>query len=791
MDGAFSYVFLFVTIFFFHASDGIELQLTPNTEQVKTSGSNIVLDCKLIDEGNVEAVVRWYNPNGEEIKNGNRTKIRKGSNFSKVYLINISAQDAGTYTCNTTFDGKPLEKSINLKIYKKHAFLNCSTYQQPIIHTNAKIGCIASGDPVPEVSWNYKGKIIKTGGRYHVKPDGLVIQNITEADNGNYVIESEITVRSEFIDRNIEVKVTIPPTITKPPVMSDPIKGSDFTMTCEAEGKPKPIYSWMKGGKKLDDERVSIDDIGGILKISSVKESDSGHYVCVAENVGGKVTAKAKVTVLIPPTLKPLENKQIDEGNQVTLQCVGDGVPAPSLTWQKGTDAPYAHGAQASDSRIIVTSENPAEKRSKLSLTIRNLKAEDAANYTCTATNSAGTQLKKSQLRVNYKPQIVNTPVVAYNWLNNKRNITCNAKGLPKPIISWQTKKGKINANDNTYEIFKEEGYELTIGNLQVSVSPSNYDTVFTDYQCVAINNVGQKQLDIKLKKAVVPRAPQKVNHMAVTPTTVTLVISPPVDNGGIAIDQYRIEYGTGGFHNQTDTFVNGQDKNEFTKVVLRQLSPETKYQIKVFAGNAVGLSTTFYDLSVTTLGVRKPYDVLINSNKFSPNPTSYTVTWHEPRSGGAKITSYSVQYRVVHIKKDVEPWEVDPDAQNGKFSAHTVKDTTSYVLHNLQPNTYYEVQVVAINAMGDSAPRPKIILTKESDQSFVQTRTLYSWSLEMTSIALPTNVGTTTKAERRMTTTVDKIDNVKSSSVPCINQTTGLLMALNAFFLCFLVTLV
>ena len=39
---------------------------------------------------------------------------------------------------------------------------------------------------------------------------------------------------------------SVPPEITQPPVMSDPIKGSDFTMTCKAVGKPKPTYAWVK-----------------------------------------------------------------------------------------------------------------------------------------------------------------------------------------------------------------------------------------------------------------------------------------------------------------------------------------------------------------------------------------------------------------------------------------------------------------------------------------------------------------------------------------------------------------
>lgn len=771
MEGAFSFAVIFLA-FFLHASDGAELVLTPSVEQEKSAGGNFVINCAVNDEAkDVNVAPKWYNPNGEEIKLNNRTKLRESSNSMKLYLFDLKAEDAGTYTCNATVNGKLLEKIINLKIFKKLSLLNCAEFQQPVIGTNAKINCTASGDPAPTVSWQYKGKTLQTGGRYDIKPDGLVIRNITEADNGLYEIESEITIRSDFIVKEIQVNVTIPPVITEPPVMLDPIKGSDFTMTCKADGKPKPTYSWVKDDMTIDDSRFDVDEYGGSLKISSVKETDSGTYTCIASNVGGTAKAKAKVTVLIPPTLRPMSNQQAEENKRVTLLCTGEGVPLPSLTWQKGSDAPFAQGSQASDSRIVVSETKG--KQTKLKLTITSLKAEDAANYTCTATNRAGTESKKVQLRIDYSPQFVNTPLVAYNWMNNKRNISCSAKGLPKPLISWQTKYGKIGSIDETYRIFQSEGYELSTSYLQVHVSRSNENTVFTNYQCTATNKLGQKDITITLKQAVVPRAPQKVSHTDLSPTTITLIISKPTNNGGIEVDQYRIEYATGGHYNHTDVFVNSDADDDFTKVVLKRLTPVTKYQIKVFAGNAVGLSTKSYDLSVVTLNVRIPYDVFINSDRLSTSPTSYVVTWQEPRTGGSEITSYSVQYRMVHIKKNVEPWEVDPNAKNGKFIAHTVKGKTRSVINNLESNTYYEVQVVANNIIGPSEPRPMIILTKEKPPGSYDEED----EEEEEEPEYP-------EEEVVLDEDVDKIDTLKSSSAPRINQT-GLLMALNAILCC------
>lgn len=107
----------------------------------------------------------------------------------------------------------------------------------------------------------------------------------------------------------------------------------------------------------------------------------------------------------------------------------------------------------------------------ELTLTIESLKASDADNYTCVGDNEAGNDAKRTYLRVEYKPVFINTPATAYNWMGNKANITCTAKGFPKAIVSWKNDKGNINADSDTYKIFKIEGDEQMTSLLQVSIN--------------------------------------------------------------------------------------------------------------------------------------------------------------------------------------------------------------------------------------------------------------------------------------------------------------------------------
>jgi hypothetical protein len=43
--------------------------------------------------------------------------------------------------------------------------------------------CVVTGNPAPEISWNVRGHLIRGGnGKYAVTPEGLVIHNVTKAD---------------------------------------------------------------------------------------------------------------------------------------------------------------------------------------------------------------------------------------------------------------------------------------------------------------------------------------------------------------------------------------------------------------------------------------------------------------------------------------------------------------------------------------------------------------------------------------------------------------------------------
>ena len=72
------------------------------------------------------------------------------------------------------------------------------------------LACVVAGNPLPEISWNVRGQLIRGGGqKYAVTPEGLVIYNVTKADQGNYKCKATQLEEgvSDFKDLVIQLKV--------------------------------------------------------------------------------------------------------------------------------------------------------------------------------------------------------------------------------------------------------------------------------------------------------------------------------------------------------------------------------------------------------------------------------------------------------------------------------------------------------------------------------------------------------------------------------------------------------
>ena len=71
-----------------------------------------------------------------------------------------------------------------------------------------------------------------------------------------------------------------------------------ITLSCPADGSPRPKITWKKDGVELvPGERYVVDDKGS-LTITSAVTDDSGTFTCTAKNIAGAEEASSSIDIL-------------------------------------------------------------------------------------------------------------------------------------------------------------------------------------------------------------------------------------------------------------------------------------------------------------------------------------------------------------------------------------------------------------------------------------------------------------------------------------------------------------
>ena len=162
------------------------------------------------------------------------------------------------------------------------------------------------------------------------------------------------------------------------------------------------IY-WTKDGERLSpNNRIQIGTSPSSprLTITNLQPTDAGDYAVIASSPGG-VSSSAK-TLRIRPSNSPIIDRSYDETNllypigdtlglrvgageadipvglDVSLQCTASGSPTPDISWTN----PFGVVSEAPDAGLI-----------------RSFDSSKAGTYTCTASNSLGTDTASITLR--------------------------------------------------------------------------------------------------------------------------------------------------------------------------------------------------------------------------------------------------------------------------------------------------------------------------------------------------------------------------------------------------------
>ncbi|OWK08282.1 HMCN1, partial [Cervus elaphus hippelaphus] len=359
------------------------------TEVSALINSIIKLECET--RGLPMPVITWYKDGQPVISSSQALYVEKGQ---FLHIPRAQVSDSATYKCQVTNVAGTAEKSFHVDIYVPPMIegdLAAPLNKQVIVAHSLTLECRAAGHPPPVLTWLKDGVPVKAGGNIRIEAGGkkLEITRALEVDRGQYVCVATSVAGEKEIKYEVDVLV--------PPAIEGGDETSYFIVTvnnlleldCQVTGSPPPTIMWLKDGQLIDErDGVKILLSGRKLVIAQAQVSDTGLYRCVATNTAGDRRKEFEVTVHVPPTIKSsgLSERAVLKYKPITLQCIANGIPNPSITWLK--DGQPVNTAQG----------NLKIQSSGRLLQIAKALMEDAGKYTCAATNAAGETQQHVQL---------------------------------------------------------------------------------------------------------------------------------------------------------------------------------------------------------------------------------------------------------------------------------------------------------------------------------------------------------------------------------------------------------
>ncbi|XP_077865920.1 roundabout homolog 2-like [Saccoglossus kowalevskii] len=538
-------------------------------------------------DGDPKPEIKWYKQ--QELIDDDYYDSRYSIGFDgeSLTITDVIYNDQGTYVC---------EASNGVNVDRASAFLDVIVPPQidvgPPSDLTARVGsavlvnCEVLGDPTPTVSW-FKDEFpliwSAENTRYISTPQGLQIMNVVTSDAGVYRCHAEN--EAGIAEESGVLRVEDVPVITQGPLSQTVNEGHLLTMTCQASAFPEPSYSWLYNDGEMLPPQAIVSQDGRQLSIPQTEDDNSGTYTCRVDNLHGYDKATATLFVRVVPSVNPLEDVLIEQGETLLMTCNAQGKPEPSIQWLKGDDS------ITPDTRLTLPTHN--------TLQISPVLASDEGEYHCIAHNPAGSGRTTFQLTVSVK---ATAPLV----------MSATAVSTSEVILTWIP--GTITETILYYVIQYAQRYSsdwLTYPNTapyvggtetyRVSGLQSNTEYIF---QVLAMNQYGLSQPSNQMAASTLsdrigPSPPRNLQVIGVNSTSIHLQWEIPEERDSDIV-AYEIQF------IQTDLIGGGTLEIESTGVyistaVISNLLTFTTYRLRVRAAS-------FYDGGIRQWGNYSEY---------------------------------------------------------------------------------------------------------------------------------------------------------------------------------------
>ncbi|XP_052124491.1 basement membrane-specific heparan sulfate proteoglycan core protein isoform X6 [Frankliniella occidentalis] len=418
-----------------------QIQLHPQ-HQVVRPGESARVQCRVIDTE--RHTIMWTIP-GRENLGSSALPSNANDHDGILEFSRIGPQDSGRYLCRARNEYGEADAVAEVLVQDQQpASLVRAVDHEQIVHEGSNARLLCSSSPGTLITWTHEGRALPENA---VQEAGtLTIYQVKQADAGRYECQasSDADVGSDYVNLRVEVPADycaiqcyvrgnqqcIPsdrlcngvadcedgsdelgcPTNRSPREIgmsgfgeADKIElqiypnkdlirnGDNVEIRCGVLGGSAVPVTWTKIGSQLANNVRVINDT---LSITSVRPSNEGTYRCNARTSGGMLSEDytliieaTPINLIEPP---PVETQTAAYGRTVEMACRTNLNPPVKYMWSKqGGELP-----------------RDARGQMESTLTIVDVRAQDAGFYTCTAQNEE----KKMDIRT----VLVVTGVVPY-----------------------------------------------------------------------------------------------------------------------------------------------------------------------------------------------------------------------------------------------------------------------------------------------------------------------------------------------------------------------------------------
>ncbi|XP_022699734.1 Down syndrome cell adhesion molecule-like protein 1 homolog [Varroa jacobsoni] len=682
-------------------TDALHAVITPRVYRADLGG-NVLLNCTV--RGTPVHRVEWLH-NQRPVhsqyagsSSGTTAGIGAGgsglhdpSGVSFIYSISNARQEhKGVYQCFAYNDDESTQASAILDITDEPPVL-IETFEEITTSPGPSVSlkCIASGRPLPQVTWTLDGVAVPEDARYrigdYVTRDSYVvsfvnISSVRAQDGGMY----QCTARSDAgeAEHGQRLNVHGPPFVREMKNVSV-LAAETMTLICPAGGWPIDSITWEKENIRLPyNHRQKVFTNGTLLVHDVERATDEGRYTCTAKNSQGQWQSNGVfIRVLVKPVLVPFSFPQsLHQGQRFNVLCtVSKGDSPIHIRWYKD------------EQRLSATEGVSILNVTEFSSTLifNELQPHHKGNYTCEARNDAGVVRFTEQMVIHVPPswrvEPHDTPVVK----GTTAFLDCQADGFPQPKIRWTRAQGDDPAGD--YKAIQSSSHSHVYENGTLIIQGAKSSDAGS-YLCQAANGVSpvlskvvrlsvhtaahfrwkfrgetaQKGQPVRLKCEAFGDAP-----LVVTWTKDKQPFDPR-NNPRCTANETHAEHSV------------------VSEIIITDTDRRDSALFSCIARNAYGSDDTNIQLIL-----QEPPDPPQDVKALDIKERKIRISWMAPYSGNSPIVKYIVQYR-----NHEENWH----SRKNKNVSVSGSDTEAELV-SLLPATMYVVRVLAINQIGSSEP--------------------------------------------------------------------------------------